>query len=292
MATVADFQITDYDGQNHRFYRFLDGYPCDRMGVFASFPLGNHDFCLETYVRRLALEQSDRNYWTDVSYRMDLSTRMVEVSSGCYEDFNFKGSFEEAIRRYSDENYSEKDAISLFPRTDDLENLLGRGLIDGFWDMIRAIKREIPELEYDYYEPRIIQIGDNPIFYVAKDFVKFPSCEMNQNIKAIEDAMLNARRLGLKTYFQNTITNDFFMLNYMITLERDGYILPLTREYIPYDQEIGREIKDEELEMIVEVIKRRNFKTARVQNFLAGIHSVSELEEIREAICNRKNNRI
>ena len=59
MATIAYFTVVDYDGKTHEYYRFADGYPKDDAGVFANFPLGDHDFCLETF---------DWNYLTDVYY--------------------------------------------------------------------------------------------------------------------------------------------------------------------------------------------------------------------------------
>lgn len=289
MATTADFLITDYDGQTHEFYRFLDGYPCDDAGVFANFPLGDHDFCLDTYTRRLELEKSQKNYWTDVSYKMDLKSRTIKVSSGCCDEFNFKGTFEEAIRHYAYKDYSEKDALYKFPKKDDVRNFLGQDAIDGLWDIIRAVQKDVPQLEYDYHEHRLIEIGDNPRFYLSQDFIHFPSCKMNQNYKATEDAMLNARRIGFITYFKNTISQKRFAFNYMIRLTKDGYILPLTEEFIPYTHEISEDIKKLELAMIIEMIKRVDFKTAAARNFLYGIHSDSELQEIRKAIEGNKN---
>ena len=287
MATVAHFQITDYDNQLHEFYRFLDGYPCDSMGVFATFPRGDHDFCLETFVRRLELSKSSKSYWADVSYKMDLKTRMIEVSSGCYEGFNFKGSFEEAIRHYVDKDYSEKDALSKFPAPSDLSFLNGENLIDWFWEIIRAIKYGIPELDYHLFEERRVIIGDNPIFYKFNDFVVYPSCEMNRNYKAIIDAELNARRIGLMTYFENKISNTSFMLNYMMLLSKEGYLLPMTHEFIPYGYKISEDIKQTELEMIVEYIKSQDFKIMRGRNILYGLQSDAERQEIKENIRKR-----
>lgn len=289
MATVARFHITDYDGQTHQFYRFHDGYPCDNGGVFANFPLGNHDFCLDTYIRRLELEKSKKKYMTDVSYNIDLKIRTVEVSSGCCEDFNFKGTFEEAIRHYAYKDYSEKDALSNFPEKSDVESFLSYGLIDGFWEIIRAIRRNVPQIEYDFPGHRIIEIGDNLRFYLSQDFIHYPSCEMNQNYKARVDAMLNTRRIGFITYFKNTISKKRFTFNYMIRLTKDGYILPLTEEYIPYTQEISEDIKKLELAMIIEMIKRVDFKRDAARNFLYGIHSDSELQEIRNAVEEKTN---
>lgn len=94
MATIAHFTIIDYDGQTYNYYRFNDGYPCGDAGVFANFPLGGHDFCLETFVRRLALEKVSADYFSDVSYRLDLKHRNVTVSSFIGE-FKFSGSFED-----------------------------------------------------------------------------------------------------------------------------------------------------------------------------------------------------
>lgn len=284
MATTAYFQISDYDGRTHEFYRFLDGYPCEGAGVFANFPLGDHDFCLDTYIRRLALEKSDKDYWTDVSYMIDLKTRTVEVSSGCYKDFNFKGSFEEAIRHFAYSDYSERDALASFPQRSDVQKFIGPHTIDGLWNIIRAIKKEIPQLQYENHELRIIEIGDNPRFYLSQDFIGFPSCEMNRNRMALKDAMMNARRIGLKTYFTNTVADKSFTMNYMIRLVQDGYILPLTQAYIPYKQRVSDELMKLELKMIVEMIKRRDMKNMAAQNFLLGIHSERELRDIQDTI--------
>ena len=59
MATITYFTVVDYDGKTHEYYRFADGYAKDDAGVFANFPLGDHDFCLETFERRLKLKKSD-----------------------------------------------------------------------------------------------------------------------------------------------------------------------------------------------------------------------------------------
>ena len=112
---------------------------------------------------------------------------------------------------------------------------------------------------------------------------------MNENYKAEEDAMVNVQRIGLITYFKNTVSQKNFTLNYMIRLTKDGYILPLTEEYIPYTQEISEDVKTLELKMIIEMLKRVDFKTVSAQNFLYGILSDSELQEIREALEKRDN---
>ena len=77
MSTIAKFRIMDYDGSMHNYYRFSDGYPDGMAGVFANFPLGDHDFILETYVRRLGLEVRNADYWTDFTYVLNLSDRAV-----------------------------------------------------------------------------------------------------------------------------------------------------------------------------------------------------------------------
>lgn len=288
MAIIAHFKITDYDGQFHEFYRFLDGYPCDSMGVLAAFPRGKHDFCLETFVRRLQLTKSVKKYWTDVSYEMDLKTKVVEVSSECYQDFNFKGSFEEAIRHYVDKGYSEKGALSEFPDPFDVSSLCGPNLIDWFWEIIHAITCGIQELDYDIYEQRKIIIGDNPIFYTFNDFETFSSWGVDNKYEAAVDAKLNARRIGLMTCFENKTSNGVFMFNYMITLSKKGYMLPMTKMLIPYCKEISEDVKCEELEMIVENIRRQDLKRIRALNLLRGLQSDSQLQEIRDSIRKRK----
>jgi hypothetical protein len=75
----------------------------------------------------------------------------------------------------------------------------------------------------------------------------------------------------------------------MIRLTKDGYILPLTEEYIPYTQEISEDVKRLELKMIIEMLKRVDFKRVSAQNFLYGILSDSKLQEIREALEKRDN---
>ena len=112
---------------------------------------------------------------------------------------------------------------------------------------------------------------------------------MNENYKAEEDAMVNVQRIGLITYFKNTVSQKDFTLNYMIRLTKDGYILPLTEEYIPYTQEISEDIKKLESAMIIEMVKRVDFKRDAARNFLYGIHSDSELQEIRNAVEEKTN---
>lgn len=290
MSTVARFQITDYDGSLHKFYCFSDGYPYDEMGVFAKFPRGDHDFCLETFVRRLELSKSGTEYWADIYYEMDLKTRMVNVSSGCYRNVDFKGSFEDAIRHFWDKDYSEKDALSQFPSPTDVISCSSVSAINWFWEIIRAVNYGIPEFEYDVLEQRIILIGDNPVFYTFNDFVTFPSCEMNNDYRAILDAKVNARRVGLMTYFKNKASNSCFTLYYMMKLRKDGYILPLTRTLIPYGHTISDDIKQEELEMIVELIKSNDLKTSKAYNIAYEHLPNSKLQEIRESLRKRKEN--
>ena len=95
---------------------------------------------------------------------------------------------------------------------------------------------------------------------------------------------MNARRIGLKTYFTNTVADKSFTMNYMIRLVQDGYILPLTQAYIPYKQRVSDELMKLELKMIVEMIKRRDMKNMAAQNFLLGIHSERELRDIQDTI--------
>lgn len=49
-----------------------------------------------------------------------------------------------------------------------------------------------------------------------------------------------------------------FTLNYMMTLLKDAYLLPMIKVFVLYEQKISKEIKQEELEMIVDHIKRKN----------------------------------
>ena len=70
----------------------------------------------------------------------------------------------------------------------------------------------------------------------------------------------------------------------MLTVTRNGYVLPLTNQFIPYEEEIPEEIKQEELAMIVMMLSRRNPKDVRAMNFLCGIFSENELEEIRSQL--------
>ena len=107
---------------------------------------------------------------------------------------------------------------------------------------------------------------------------------MNDCSEASQDAFANARRVGVKIYFNNTVTNNPVSLFYMLTVTRDGYVLPLTNQFIPYEEEIPEEIKQEELAMIVMMLSRRNPKDVRAMNFLCGIFSENELEEIRSQL--------
>ena len=284
MGIIAVFKIVDYQGHKHKYYRFGDGYPSGYDGVFANFPQGDRDFCLKTYIRRLNLEERDSDYMVDVEYDIDLRSRMVEVSSGCYEDIDFKGTFEEAIRHFAYEDYSEKDALEHYPKVSDLKPILSPGFLDGLWKIVKEINAEIPWLKYDLYSRRILYVGDNINFYMYQDFIDFPSFIMNDCLEVSQDAFANARRVGVKIYFNNTVTNNPVSLFYMLTVTRDGYVLPLTNQFIPYEEEIPEEIKQEELAMIVMMLSRRNPKNVRAMNFLCGIFSENELEEIRSQL--------
>ena len=284
MGVLGYFKITDYQGQEHEYYRFGDAHPSDYSGIFANFPQGDRDFCLETYVRRLRLEKSNRDYIVDVSYKMDLRSRTIEVSSKCFEDIDFKGTFEEAIRHFADEEYSEKDALAYFPEESDLRRILYPGFLDGSLVIAKAVSAAIPWLKYDYFSSKELYIGDNISFYLYEDFIDYSYYISNNSIKAAEDAYANARRVGLLIYFDNDINNQKVSVFYMITVTHDGYILPLTQIFIPYGEGIPDKIKQEELDMLVMMLKSNDPKDFRGMNFLLGIHPKSELEEIRNKI--------
>lgn len=284
MGVLAHLSIIDYQGQHHQYYHFGDGHPLDSNGIISNFPRGDHDFCVETFVRRLRLIKSEYNYFIDIYYILDLKSRMIEISSECYTEANFKGTFEEAIRHFDDADYSEKNALDEFPNITDLSAILNHRLIDGVWNIIRAVVANVPHLKYDIHTHRLVYVGDNTIFYTFNDFIEFPECEMNENFHAIEDAYLNARRIGAKMYFTNTITGQPFTLFYMLRLYRDGYILPLTEKFIRYGEIPDECTKLLELAMLVKMINIRDPKHLRAQNFLYGIHSKKELQEIRKSL--------
>jgi len=288
MATTAEFQITDYDGRQHFYYRFADAHPRERTGVFVNFPRGDRDFRLETFVRRLDLEKSSKDYWVDLHYEMDLSKRIIKVYSGVYDDVDFNGSFEEAIRFFADEDYSEKDALDAFPEASYLHTILFSGFLDEIWVVIRAIRKEVPHLEYDYYSHRILYVGDNINFYQYHDFIDFPPCSMNRDPELADDAYANARRAGIRIYFNNTVTGEPFTLMYMLALGRDGYVLPLTEKFFRYGEEPDDITKQEELAMLVKHISMCDPKSLRARNYLYGIHSEKELAELRDATRNGK----
>lgn len=280
MGIVAHFTITDYDGEIHKYYRFHDGHPCENNGIFYNFPQGDHDFCLETFERRLNLEKSSIDYIIDISYYMDLSARSIKVHSKAFEDIDFEGTFEGAIRRFAYSDYSEKDALMSYPDRSDIEHILSPGFLDGLWVIVKAIKSSIPYLEYDLLSDRILYIGDNINFYMYQDYIKFPSCRMNQNYKTWYDAYANARRLGIRLYFNNTITNNTFTLLYMVNVERDGYILPLTGKFIHYGEGLDDETKEIELAMLVKDISLKDPKDLRARNYMYYIHSRKEMNEL------------
>lgn len=285
MGTVAHFTITDYDGDTHKYYRFLDGYPHKNVGVFMNFPQGERDFCLETFERRLNLEKSERDYFADIFYSLDLRTRLIKVSSNVFlEDINFEGTFEAAIRRFAYSNYSEKDALMSYPDRSDIGHFLFPGFLDGLWVMVKALTSSIPYLEYDLFSPRTLYIGDNINFYMYQDFIDFPSCRMNRNYKARDDAYANARRLGVRLYFNNTVTNNPFTLLYMLNVERDGYLLPLTGKFTRYEEGIDDETKETELAMLVKDISLQDPKNLRARNYMYYIHSRQEMDELRNSL--------
>lgn len=284
MGVPAVFKIIDYQGKKHSYYRFGDAHPRESCGAFDNFPQGERDFCLKTYVRRLNLEKSDRDYMVDIGYEMDLRSRTIEVSSGCYLDVDFKGTFEEAIRHFANEEYSQKHALDNYPDKSHLQLTLLPGLLDGMWEIVAAVHTEIPWLKYNLYSDRFLYVGDNVNFYMYQDFIDYPGYIMNDSPEVSEDAFANARRVGVKFYFENTVTNKPVPLFYMLRVTRDGYILPLTEEFIPYGKGISEEIKKEELNMIIMMISERNPASVRAMNFLYGIHPDSELNKIRSKL--------
>ena len=285
MATVAHFTIIDYDGTSHKYYRFLDGYPSGEAGVFQNFPLGDHDFCLETFERRLNLEKSESKYFADVFYNLDLRTRTAQVSSTVFvEDINFNGSFEEAIIRFAYEDYSEKEALKAFPKWDNISRIIFPGFINGMWTIIKTLKSEISCLEYDLDSHRIVCIGDNINFYMYPDFIDFPKCKMNRDYKVRQDAHLNARRVGVLIFFNNTITNNEFTLRYMLTLTQDGYLLPLSGEFIRYEEELSDKIKEEELAMLVKSISLEDPKSLKARNYIYEHLSRKKMNELKRSL--------
>lgn len=284
MGIVAHFTITDYNGESHQYYRFNDAHPCGYAGVFNNFPQGDHDFCLETFEKRLGLEKSDIDYIIDISYDLDLRTRSIRVSTKVFDDICFTGTFEGAIRRFVYNDYSEKDALKSYPDRADISHILFPGFLDGVWTIIKAIKSNFPYLEYDLFSHRILYIGDNINFYMYEDFIEYPSCSMNKNYKTYCDAYANARRLGVRIFFNNTISNDEFTLLYMLEVERDGYILPLTGKFIPYNQGIDEETKKVELAMLLKDISLIDPKDLRACNYQYSIFSRTEMEELRKSL--------
>ena len=103
---------------------------------------------------------------------------------------------------------------------------------------------------------------------------------MNQNYKTWYDAYANARRLGIRLYFNNTITNNTFTLLYMVNVERDGYILPLTGKFIHYGEGLDDETKEIELAMLVKDISLKDPKDLRARNYMYYIHSRKEMNEL------------
>ena len=215
---------------------------------------------------------------------MDLRSRTIEVFSKCFEDIDFKGTFEEAIRHFADEEYSEKDALAYFPEESDLRRILYPGFLDGSLVIAKAVNAEIPWLKYDLYSKRLLYIGDNTHFYLYQDFIDFPSLPMNSDMEASNDAYSNARRVGVKLYFDNNVNDQKLALFYMLRVTCDGYFLPLTEKFIYYGEQVSDEIKEEELKMMIMMIKESDPMRTRAMNFLYGIFSKSELEEIRNKI--------
>ena len=285
MASVAHFTVQDYDGKIHQYYRFGSAHPEEKAGIFANFPLGDRDFCIETFERRLRLEKADRNYFADVFYNMDLKTRHITVNSKAFvEDINFEGTFEEAIRRFADNNYSEREALKSFPRQSDISPILVPGFLDGLWKIVHSLKSSLSYIEYDIFTPRILYIGDNINFYMYQDFILFPSCMMNRNYKAVSDAYANARRIGIGIYFKNTINNNEFKLLYMLHVKPDGYILPLTGKFIRYKEGLDDKTSGEELAMLIKHIGSQDPKTLRAANYMYDIIPIKERNQLRESL--------
>ena len=287
MATIAEFQIIDYDGSLHNYYRFADAYPNNTAGVFANFPLGNHDFMLETYVRRLRLEASEGNYWVDLTYVLNLSDRTIKISSN-YEELEFEGSFEEAVRHFCYEDYSEKEALSYFAKKEDVFPILIPGFLKGMRSLIDTLPQEVSYLEPDAFGPEILYIGDNINFYMYKDFICYPRCDMNVNPKAMDDAFFNARRVGVRLYFKNAVSGRDFSLLYMLGVRAEGYLLPLTKKFVRYGETLDEETKMEELEILVEYLnKHHDSYKRRALNVMPGISYGEEMEEIRKSVRER-----
>lgn len=287
MSTIAKFRIMDYDGSMHNYYRFSDGYPDGMAGVFANFPLGDHDFILETYVRRLGLEVRNADYWTDFTYVLNLSDRTLEISS-CCEGYGFKGSFEEAIRHFWDKEYSEKEGLSLFPREDDMIPILVPGFLKGMRVLINTLSQKVSCLKSDIFCPEILYIGDNINFYMYEDFIFYPQCAMNVNPQAMEDAFCNARRVGVRVYFKNTMSGQDFSLLYMLDVRADGYLLPLTQRFVRYEETLCEETKAEELEILVEYLNTfYDLRNGRALNVMPGIYLGQEIGDIRESVRKR-----
>jgi hypothetical protein len=70
----------------------------------------------------------------------------------------------------------------------------------------------------------------------------------------------------------------------MLEVERDGYILPLTGKFIPYNQGIDEETKKVELAMLLKDISLIDPKDLRACNYQYSIFSRTEMEELRKSL--------
>ena len=284
MGVLAEFEIVDYDGQNHSFYRFGDGHPYERHGVFANFPLGDRDFLLGTYVRRLNLQKSQYDYFVDVFYKMDLRSRRIEVSSKCFEDCDFKGTFEEAIRHFAWDGYVEKDVLSKFPKQSDLEPILVPGFLKGAHQIIEAVCDNFPFLKKDLVMDIELLVGDTVMFYMYDDFIMYPITGENLNAKAIGDAYCNARRVGVRLFFNNKISGKRFTLLYMLGVGAGGYVLPMTDKWVRYGEGLDEETQKQELLILIEFMKTKKPEEMRALNILNVIGYGKKLESIRASV--------
>lgn len=108
---------------------------------------------------------------------------------------------------------------------------------------------------------------------------------MNVNPQAMEDAFCNARRVGVRVYFKNTMSGQDFSLLYMLDVRADGYLLPLTQRFVRYEKTLCEETKAEELEILVEYLNTfYDFRNGRALNVMPGIYLGQEIDDIRESV--------
>ena len=258
MGSHAKVVFTDYNGQDDRYVRFLDGYPNTEDGFFGNFPRGPRAYMLDTYVRRLALVEDDRVDRLDYYYKyhIDLGKRTVSIDSRDHSPV-ITLSFADAIKQFAYPDYTEEHTGS--PSLIDAGNTLFEVL---FPLMIRIVNKTVsyPHLSR-HYEPLGILLCEDENTYRFQPW----TYNLYYSEELTIDAMSDLRKIVFLKKVKDTRSNNEIPFAYRIFLDEEGFSLPCLNESFRYNQTIPSSVLEEEANLAAERIAKGTPERGEIQ---------------------------